>query len=118
MTDLPAVAVAQPARSAEPPIHTLSALLLVVVDNLWLLADWAALLWAITIPLSFLSVAVPVYFIQRHLRGDSRGRALAISALLGVVAAVPFSVTGSGVGIALLGYSGLRRLFGKRGSPS
>jgi hypothetical protein len=114
MTELPAVASHEQTRSNEPPIHTLSALLLVAVDNLWLLADWAALLWAITIPLSFLSVAVPVYFIQRHMRGDSRGRAVAVSSLLGVVAAVPFSVTGSGVGLALLGYSGLRKIFGRK----
>jgi hypothetical protein len=114
MTELPAVVVPDQIRSSEPPIHTLSAILLIAVDNLWLLADWAALLWIVTIPLSFLSVAVPVYFIQRHLRGDTPGRAAAISTLLGVIAAVPFSVTGSGVGIALLGYSGLRRIFGKK----
>ena len=114
MTELPAVVSPEQARSSEPPIHTLSALLLVAVDNLWLLADWAALLWVITIPLSFFSVAVPVYFIQRHMRGDSSGRAMAVSTLLGVVAAVPFSVTGSGVGLALLGYSGLRKIFGRK----
>jgi hypothetical protein len=70
--------------------------------------------WIVTIPLSFVSVAVPVFLIQRHMRGDTAGRSLAISMLLGVVAAVPFSVTGSGLGIALLGYSGLRRIFKRK----
>jgi hypothetical protein len=115
MSDLPAPVSPATPPPGEPPIHTLSALLLVAVDNLWNLADWTVIGWIVTIPLSFLSVAIPVYFIQRHLRGDAAGRSVAVGSLLGVIAAVPFSVTGSGVGIALLGYSGLRRIFRRKG---
>lgn len=93
-----------------PPIHALSALLMVAVDNLWNLADWAVISWVVTVPLAFLSVFVPVYLIQRGLRHDVRGRALAFAALLAVVAAVPTSITGTPVGLGLLAWTGLSRL--------
>jgi hypothetical protein len=98
-----------------PPIHAAAALLLLVVDNLWNLADWMVIDWIITIPLSFLSVAVPTFFIQKLLKKDSVGRALGFAALLGVIAAVPFSVTGSTVGVALLAWLGINKLLGKPG---
>jgi uncharacterized membrane protein len=94
----------------ERSIHPLSAVLLITVDNLWLLADWAAFAWLITIPLSFLAVCVPVYLIQKHFRGDSSGKAMAIASLLGVLAAVPTPVTGTATGLIVLGYAGLRSL--------
>jgi hypothetical protein len=93
-----------------PAIHPLAAVLLVVVDNLWLLADWAALLWIITIPLCFLVVSIPTYLIQKHLHGDTTGRALAIGSLFGVLAAVPLSITGTTAGLIVLGYAGFRWL--------
>ena len=96
-----------------PPIHGAAALLLLVVDNLWNLADWMVIDWIITIPLSFVSVFVPTFFIQRLLKRDSVGQALGYAALLGVLAAVPFSVTGSTVGVALLAWLGISRLLGK-----
>lgn len=98
-------------RIDEPAIHPLAALLMIAVDNLWLLADWAVLAWIITIPLSFLAVSVPSYLIQKHYRGDSSGRSLAIGSLLGVLAAIPTSITGTSVGLVVLAYSGLRKLF-------
>ena len=97
-----------------PPIHALSALILVVVDNLWLLAEWEVVTWIVTIPLSFITVAVPVFFVQKFLKKDSNGRALAFAALLGVVGAVPMSITGTPVGVALLAWSGLGRLLGRQ----
>lgn len=98
-----------------PPIHALSALILVVVDSLWLLPEMLAPeLWILTIPLCFAAVSVPVYFIQKFLRKDSNGRALAFAMLLGVVGAVPMSITGTPVGVALLAWSGLSKLLGKQ----
>ena len=96
-----------------PPIHALSALLLVIIDSLWLLPDMVPALWIVTIPLCFISVAVPVFFIQKFLKKDSTGRALTFALLLGVVGAVPMSVTGTPVGVGLLAWSGLSKLLGR-----
>ena len=98
------------AREEGPPIHALSALLMLAVDNLWNLADFAVVTWVVTIPLAFLTVFVPVYWIQRGLKNDPRGRALAFALLLGVLAEVPTSITGTPVGIGLLAWTGLSRL--------
>ncbi len=108
-----AAAVRGPSPSASregPPVHVLSALLLLVVDNLWNLADWMVIDWVITIPLSFCSVFFPVFLIQKLLKKDSFGRALALALLLAVIAAVPTSVTGTPVGVALLAWTGISKL--------
>lgn len=104
---------ASTAPAAGPPIHPAAALLLLLVDNLWNLADWAVVDWIVTIPLSFVTVFVPTYFIQRRLKKDGFGRAFGFAVLLGVIAAVPFSVTGSTVGVALLAWLGISKLLGK-----
>src|SRR5438552_12113917 len=90
-----------------PPIHALSALVLVAVDNLWNLAEWAVVDWVVTIPLSFITVFVPVFLLQRYLKHDSNGRAVAFASLLGVLAAIPTSITGTPIGLALLAWTGL-----------
>jgi hypothetical protein len=95
------------------PIHALSALILVAVDNLWNLAEWAVVDWVFTIPLSFITVFVPVFLLQKYLKKDSNGRALAFAMLLGVLAAVPTSITGTPVGLGLLAWTGLRKMMGK-----
>lgn len=102
-------------QTAPPPepralIHPLSAALLIAVDGLWALADWAVLAWMVTIPLSFLAVCVPTYLIQKHLNGDPGGRSLAVGSLLGVLAAVPTPITGTVVGGLVLAMAGLRSL--------
>jgi hypothetical protein len=97
---------APPASHA--PFHPLSATLLILFDNLWMLEEWAVITWIFTIPLSFLSVFVPVYWIQRRKQGDRRGVAIGKALFLGLVAAVPFSVTGTPVGLALLAWAGLK----------
>lgn len=102
----------QPVRPPEPRplIHPLSAALLIAVDGLWTLADWAVLAWGVTIPLSFLAVCIPTYLIQKHVNGDQRGRSLAVGAFLGVLAAVPTPITGTVVGGIVLAMAGLRSL--------
>jgi hypothetical protein len=101
------------AREEKPPIHPLSAIALLVIDNLWMLEEWIVIDWIITIPLSFISVFFPVFFIQKFLNKDSFGRALAFASLLGVIAAVPTSITGTPVGIGLLAWTRLGKLFRK-----
>jgi hypothetical protein len=101
-----------PARRFDAPIHPLAAALLVFVDNLWMLADWNAVTWFLTIPLSFCSVAFTTVFIQRFLHRDAWGKSLGKGLLLGVLAGVPTSVTGTPVGIALLTWAGIMRAKG------
>jgi hypothetical protein len=102
-----------PPRAEKTPIHPLSAIALLAIDNLWMLEDWIAITWFITIPLSFLTVFFPVFFIQKFVNKDSFGRALAFASLLGVIAAVPTSLTGTPVGLGLLAWTGLGKLFGR-----
>ena len=109
--DSPAPPAATP-RAAPPggraPFHPLAAALLLVIDNLWNFADWAVIDWIFTIPLSFITVFVPTLLIQHRKQGDGWGKAIAKAVFLGVVAAVPFSVTGTPVGLALLAWAGLK----------
>jgi hypothetical protein len=98
---------------SRPPIHPLSALLLLVVDNLWNIPEFLVIDWPITIPLSFFCVFAPTFFIQKLLRKDSAGRAFAYALLLGAIAAVPTSVTGTPVGLAILAWTGISHLIGK-----
>jgi hypothetical protein len=98
-----------PARPSGPPIHPVAAAALLFVDNLWMLADWNALTWLLTIPLSFLSVAATTFFLQRFLHRDGWTKSFGKSLLLGIIAGVPTSVTGTPVGLALLTWAGILR---------
>ena len=108
---------AQPMPPASgPPIHGLSALILVAVDSLWAIFDWLPPVWIVAIPACFAAVFVPTYLIQRHLKADSKGRALTFATILGVLAAIPMPITGTPVGVGLLAWTGIGRLLG-RSSP-
>lgn len=95
------------------PIHALSALILAAVDSLWAVFDFAPPIWIVAIPLCFVAVFFPTYLIQKHLKGDSTGRAMAFASLLGVLAAIPTPITGTTVGFGLLAWTGLGKLFGR-----
>lgn len=94
--------------TGRPTFHPWSAILLLVVDNLWNLADFAVIGLPITVPLCFLCVFAGTFVIQRKRNQDPLGRALAKALFLGVIAAVPYSVTGTPVGLALLAWAGIR----------
>jgi integral membrane sensor domain MASE1 len=96
-----------------PPIHTLSALILVAVDSLWAVFDWLPPAWIVAIPACFAAVFVPTFLIQKHLKNDSKGRALTFATILAVLAAIPTPITGTPVGLGLLAWTGLGKLFGK-----
>ena len=96
-----------------PPIHGLSALILVAVDSLWAIFDWLPPVWIVAIPACFAAVFVPTYLIQRHLKNDSKGRALTFATILAVLAAIPTPITGTPVGLGLLAWTGLGKLFGR-----
>jgi hypothetical protein len=103
-----------PGASAEgPPIHALSALILVAVDGLWAVFDWAPPIWPVAIPFCFFTVFLPTFLIQKFLRRDSNGRALTFATVLAVLAAIPTPITGTPIGLALLAWTGLGKLFGK-----
>jgi len=109
-----APAPAQPVAAADgPPIHGLSALILVAVDSLWAIFDWVPPVWIVAIPACFAAVFVPTYLIQRHLKNDAKGRALTFATILAVLAAIPTPITGTPVGLGLLAWTGLGRLLGK-----
>jgi hypothetical protein len=95
------------------PVHPLSAALLAAVDGLWGMADWVVVDWIVTIPLSFVSVAVPTFCVQKFIRKDSTGHAVAVALLLGVLAAIPTPIIGTPVGLAILGAAGVRRFWGQ-----
>jgi hypothetical protein len=96
-----------------PPIHALSALILIAVDSLWAIFDWAPPIWIVAIPFCFLAVFVPTFLIQKVLRKDSNGRALTFATILAVLAAIPTPITGTPIGLGLLAWTGLGKLFGK-----
>ncbi len=100
---------ARPAAE-KAPVHPLAALILLAVDNLWSLGEWAVISWVVTIPAAFLSVFVPTFLLHRRSLGQSRRRALAWATLLGAIAAVPFSVGGTAIGAYLLAWLGIWRL--------
>lgn len=90
------------------PFHPWSAALLLAVDNLWALPDFAVIALAVTVPACFLMVFAGVFYIQRRHQGDFRGKAFAKAMVLAVIAAIPTSVMGTPVGLALLAWAGIR----------
>jgi hypothetical protein len=91
------------------PFHPAASAILIAVDNLWALEEFLVFDWILTIPLSFITVFGPTYWIQRRWSGDRRVVALWKALFFGVVAAVPFSVTGNPVGMTFLAWAGVRR---------
>ena len=91
-------------------IHPFSALLLVLIDSLWTVSDWVALLWLFTVPLSFIATAIPTFLIQSKIHQDPPSKAALIAAFLGVLAALPTPIAGTLAGSAVLGWAGLKRL--------
>lgn len=109
----PPRAVPPTASTEGPPIHALSALILVAVDGLWAVFDWAPPIWPVAIPFCFFTVFLPTFLIQKFLGKDSNGRALTFATILAVLAAIPTPITGTPIGLALLAWTGLGKLFGK-----
>ncbi len=99
-----------PTPIAGNSIHPLAAFLLIAVDNLWNMADWAVVTWIVTIPLAFLSVFVPTYYLQRRKQGLSWFTSFGWALLFGLAAAIPFSVAGTAVGATALAWLGINRL--------
>lgn len=106
--------VSDPRRRAgdESGVHLYSALLVLIVDNIFWGANTLTLGLG-TFAASFLSFAlttIGVFLVQRNLVGESTGKAGARAFFLGVLAGIPTAVAGTVAGGLLLGWAGIRRL--------
>jgi len=90
------------------PVHPLAALATIVLDNVFGVIE---LVDPLTIILTSLTVGVlgtvTTMLVQRYLAKDSWGAAVAKGLVMGIIAGVPFQVTGTAVGLPLLAWAGL-----------
>jgi hypothetical protein len=98
-----------PRRISIPPapIHPLAALTTIVLDNvfgIFELVDPLALIFT-SITVGVLGTAATT-MIQHYLAKDEWGPSLAKGLVMGIIAGVPFQVTGTAVGAILLGWAG------------
>jgi hypothetical protein len=99
----------EPRRPIPPaPIHPLAALVTIVLDNVFGVFE---LVDPLALVLTSVSVGVlgtvTTMLVQRHLAKDSWGASVAKGLVMGIIAGVPFQVTGTAVGIPLLAWAGL-----------
>lgn len=104
----PIKAMSPEPRSPVPPapIHPLAALTIIVLDNVfgWIDIIPGAMLGTSLLVggLGFLSTL----FVQHYLAKDEWGESVAKGMVMGIIAGVPFQVTGTAVGAILLGWAG------------
>lgn len=90
------------------PIHPLAALLTLVLDNVFGVLEFVD-----PLAILFTSVILAIVgtlcttLIQRYLAQEEWGKAVAKGVAMGVIAGVPFSVTGTAFGVPLLAWAGL-----------
>jgi hypothetical protein len=99
----------EPRRPIPPaPIHPLAALVTVVLDNVFGVFEFVD---PFVILLTSLTVGtlgtVTTMLIQRYLAKEEWGPSVAKGLVMGIIAGVPFSVTGTAVGVPLLAWAGL-----------
>jgi hypothetical protein len=90
------------------PIHPLAALATLVLDNVFGIFE---IVDPFLLVLTSVSVgvigAVTTMFVQRYLAKDGWGASVAKGLVMGIIAGVPFQVTGTAIGIPLLAWAGL-----------
>jgi hypothetical protein len=90
------------------PVHPLAALATIVLDNVFGVIE---LVDPLTIILTSVTVGVvctvTTTLVQRYLAKDEWGASVAKGLVMGIIAGVPFQVTGTAVGIPLLAWAGL-----------
>jgi hypothetical protein len=103
------------------PVHPLAALVTIVLDNLFAIPELAGPeLWIITVPLIGGLGLLATTLVQRFLAKDGWGESIAKGVVMGIIAGVPVSVTGTAVGGVLLAWAGLHewiRLPASQGQP-
>lgn len=99
----------EPHRPIPPaPIHPLAALATIVLDNVF---GWFELVPGMVVATSLFVGGVgflTTTFVQRFLARDGWGASIAKGLVMGVLAGVPYPVTGTAVGLPLLAWAGLR----------
>jgi hypothetical protein len=97
-----------PRRIIPPaPIHPLAALATIVLDSIFALPDIVPEVWIITIPLVGGICFITTTMVQHYLAKDGWGESVAKGLVMGIIAGVPISVTGTAVGGILLAWAGL-----------
>jgi hypothetical protein len=90
------------------PIHPLSALATIVLDNVFgafeLVDPFALILTSVSVGAIG---TITTTLVQHYLAKDNWGAAVAKGLVMGIIAGVPFQVTGTAVGIPLLAWAGL-----------
>jgi hypothetical protein len=90
------------------PIHPLAALATIVLDNVFGVFE---LVDPLALVLTSLGVGVlgtvTTMLLQRYLAKESWGVSVAKGLVMGIIAGVPFQVTGTAIGIPLLAWAGL-----------
>jgi len=92
------------------PIHPLAALVTVVLDNVFGVFEILdPLIILVTSVIVGTLGTVSTMLVQRYLAKDEWGPAIAKGLVMGIIAGVPFPVTGTAVGLPLLAWSGLHK---------
>jgi|GEM_PF-380221 len=99
----------EPRRPIPPaPIHPLAALATIVLDNVFGVFE---IIDPLALVLTSLGVGVlgtvTTMLLQRYLVKESWGASVAKGLVMGIIAGVPFQVTGTAIGIPLLAWAGL-----------
>ena len=94
------------------PIHPLSALVTIVLDNVFgIVEDGITFVAPPAIVLTSFAVGglctVAVALVQRYLAKEEWGPAIAKGLVMGIIAGVPYQVSGTAVGLPLLAWAGL-----------
>ncbi len=98
----------EPRRPNPPaPIHPLAALTTIELENIF---GWIELVSPLALALTSVSVGVVGFlttmFVQRYLAKDGWGASVAKGLVMGVLAGVPYQVTGTAIGVPLLAWAG------------
>ncbi len=102
----------EPRRPIPPaPVHPLAALTTLVLDNVFgvfeIVDPFALILTSVSVGILG---TVTTTLVQRYLAKDGWGASIAKGLVMGVLAGVPFQVTGTAIGIPLLAWAGLHEL--------
>ncbi len=89
------------------PVHPLAALATLVLDNVFGVVEIAD---PFLLLITGLSVGVigtlAVTFVQRYMAREGWGVSIAKGLVMGIIAGVPYPVSGTAVGVVLLGWAG------------
>jgi hypothetical protein len=90
------------------PIHPLAAMVTVVLDNFFGVLDILDPFFILfTVSLVTMVGTASTTLVQRYLSKDDWGTAIAKGLAMGIIAGVPFPVTGTAIGLPLLAWAGL-----------